>query len=1125
GCDSSSLQIHGDDPVFCDLGPSALTTDGTTGRWVDKFGNDMEIPICVLRRDWCPGIELMGLRSEVKALTNSYEFASIATLRCHLGYEMVGGNDTLTCLNGEAGLTGVWDSMPLRCELAPNFCPSPDSSNAYQVQGAIDYTLGIVATFKCHRGFTYLSGDLTATCEVSDSSYGGLWKAGPGAAQPVVCVPEQAYCPVPNIFRGFVASVTSAGEPGSVAELRCHDGFHDPRTKMTQRTTLCLDKPGAGETAGNFSIGLSFTSRDLQRAEELVIDVLEVLEEHDAAEYRFEDFHWDAKLRFQGRWVFELGSALRDLQHDMSVREVLQMFPHFDGISDKYLEQFTSDHLRILLRLLKAKAEQLQDLTAETAREQFGAYDRLKISFQNGKALPPDGWLADSGKQFGDRRNGLFYGWKCGVSESEINSGAANRSRSLYSSLENTLVATDPLSRCEDQEWYIHLPTGSYLVEVTVQDTQHLSTSSGCRLQGTNLGFPSTVGPPGTAVMRSMTVHVTGNLTISADEDSGCSTLNRVTIQDITALGAGNELPVLQCDRIAGWCPVPEARDKSHIVSMAAMSPRYLGSQVQFACDDRHVYDHGLTTLMCGSTAGGSSGRWVATTGGQSSLQISCSLNRTWCPALPVLTGAAVTSLAPPHQGVGSEVMLQCRRGFRRQAGNPYARCTEGTTTGVWCSGTGPDDCTTPAIWLHCEAIPDYCSPMNGGESLIANVSAGMEGEDEFPSHVTRVVSEVIPVPAGAYGGIVELQCPPHHRQVIGDSRVVCGHGPLGSGAWQRARENSTIVSDSSVDDSTIQLVDEAIAQPLVCELDHMYGARRQYYTTFSGLYGGNRSGLDVVPNIDETESQYDSYHFETWLSPNISDSYIFSIEVIGSFTFSLDGRVLLSGRSKGVEAQRFRPPAQELLINEYYKLSLQFLSDPDLSDRSDPAQREVTRHIRLLWASTSQPTPVIVPPTVLYHSFEQLYSFPRVVSTLNDMYPCDAENPVIRRLSINDTGVLFDGTKGRKYNQKLHCTIVISTEMDAVFNVFVNYFDVQETPGCIADRVDISQGLGGGQIELVGARCGVYAKGDVLASFQGRALQIDFVTDNDIENEGFNISYEIRPWLSDKLAVTTGAR
>jgi len=1136
GCGYTFLNIHGDDVVFCELGPSEDSLDGTTGRWVDKDGSNLELPQCVFRIDWCPMIELNGLHSEVIELSAGYEFGSVANIRCHMGYQMIAGNITLNCVNHESLLWGEWDASPLVCELAPFFCPAPHGDNAHILERDLPYFLGDTVNFKCNRGSIYLEGDQEVECQVSDFGYGGQWKRADGtAAKHYVCVPTQTYCPPPQVMHGYVDSLTFESQMGSVAELKCHAGFMDLRSRMVQRTAVCY--PQALKN-GDFRVGLSYTSRDMKRAFSLVQDILEVLDQYDQPErFRMEDLDWEARIQFEQRWRRELGDGLRRLQHDRYVRAALEKLPHYDGLSMKYLALFTTEHVRLLLRLLKAVGEEKHDLSTEAAKEKHGAFDRLKISFQSSDTLTPEGWLLDDGKLYGERSNGFSYGWKCDVSSEMVNAGAANRNRQLYTTLENTLVATDPLSRCDGQEWRIELPEGEYAVEMTIQDTEHWSRSDGCLVQGLNLGFPEKVGPPGTAVKRTLLVNVTSHLIISADEDTGCSTINRVTIQAVESVGAADLQFMLECDRIPGWCTLPEPPSHSHPLSS---SPASLGDVIALECDPHYLYDYGLEKLFCGNSPDGRSGLWRSPETGQAIPNISCSFHRTWCPTPPSLVNAAIVS--GQNFGVDSQLRMECRRGFRRVSGDAVVRCS---ASGAWCGDADSgESCTVPADWLACEAIPDYCPERLGNKeggpaisALEANVTAGLEGANEEADHKSIVVSEILPLPAGALGDVVNLACPPYHQRVTGDVRVMCGHGPAGRGEWQRARVDGTgsqnsgvgihpdfpfqgnFKGDSSMDDATIRLIDEASAEPVVCELETMFGSRRLYYTRLPGLFAEhNRSGIDVVPNIDQFQSDYDAAHFETNLKPPMDGDYTLSVEVIGSFRLSIDDKLVLNERSQGFLPEMFSAESLQLKKENYYSISLQYWADPLLPDHIKSTEREVERRVRFLWSLDGQ-APSVVPPTSLYHSFEKVNGYPIISNTVNDPKPCTSFVPLVRGgIDINETGWVTDGTFGLTYNQGTNCIWELVSDATLRINIKVKFFDLEQSAGCAGDYLEIKTGVGQ-VLEVFGTYCGHYDEGEVLLSTVARKVVLTFVTNKAQEYEGFNLTWKAH-WVGTESAI-----
>lgn len=360
-CGYPFVNVGGDEHVYCVVGP-AQTPDGTGGRWVDADGSNIELPICVFRRDWCPQLELQNLFSEA-LLSSAYEYGSVATLRCHIGYQRVEGNVTLNCINHESLLYGIWDGEPLRCELSPFFCPAPLATNAHLVQLDTQFRRGDVVNLECHTGFTYLEGDLQIYCNVSDDHDGGQWKVADGTvAKPVVCVPQQDFCLLPLVSNGYVYNVTEQGTMGSVIELHCQDGFQDPRSQVEQRTALCGG-------LGQFQVGISRVSRDLIRATNLVQDVLDELESYWAMDTRESDTNWRALMQFEYRWRSELERGLEGLPDGSAVQEVLFQIPNYDGVTDKWLAVFTMEDVRNLKRMLEEKQLEMLDLVEQQGQQ------------------------------------------------------------------------------------------------------------------------------------------------------------------------------------------------------------------------------------------------------------------------------------------------------------------------------------------------------------------------------------------------------------------------------------------------------------------------------------------------------------------------------------------------------------------------------------------------------------------------------------------------------------------------------------------------------------------------------------------------------------------------------------
>lgn len=392
--------VHGDPYIYCSLGPSDRPDrpGGAGGRWTDALGNNAELQTCELRHNWCPEIEL-GPHSFVSHLTDQYRFASIATIRCEAGYRIASGNVTLNCVNHESGYYGIWPEIPLTCIPIRQYCPSMEPVNATIISPSfLNYWVGEVIRMECLEGYERIQGDAEMICEVSEERMTGRWRRADGtAATPLVCSLEQEYCDVPMLDNGFVESLTADGELGSVMELRCQPGFRDPRSMLARRTALCRHNDTAA-SQGVFSAGTSYSTRDLLRAISLTKLTLDRLDRHaleavrietDNAVHRPEDDRRQDEFNFQESWRSQLSSELGALVHDRHVKAALRYFnvaPPYDRLD---LSKATHEDVRFFLRLLTSQSEEHHDITAEEALKWFGAFDRLKVNFQDRFTVPP----------------------------------------------------------------------------------------------------------------------------------------------------------------------------------------------------------------------------------------------------------------------------------------------------------------------------------------------------------------------------------------------------------------------------------------------------------------------------------------------------------------------------------------------------------------------------------------------------------------------------------------------------------------------------------------------------------------------------------------------------------------
>merc|ERR1719468_1460663 len=75
-------------------------------------------------------------------------------------------------------------------------------------------------------------------------------------------------------------------------------------------------------------------------------------------------------------------------------------------------------------------------------------------------------------------------------------------------------------------------------------------------------------------------------------------------------------------------------------------------------------------------------------------------------------------------------------------------------------------------------------------------------------------------------------------------------------------------------------------------------------------------------------------------------------------------------------------------------------------------------------------------------------------------------------------------------------------------------YFDLERTPKCVGDRLEI---LFGDDQEKWGSYCGSIPPGEAFASLPGvQTVWLRFITDEQVEHDGFDITFRVLPTSSD---------
>jgi N-acetylneuraminic acid mutarotase len=159
-----------------------------------------------------------------------------------------------------------------------------------------------------------------------------------------------------------------------------------------------------------------------------------------------------------------------------------------------------------------------------------------KVNFQPPGAAVPAGYLADEGAVFGDRGNGLSYGW-------DVLNTAYARDRNAANSPDQRYDTFNSMQRSgAGSVWEIAVPNGSYSVHVVAGDPSAYDSTYAVNVEGV---LVVSGHPTGTVKWFEGTRTVTvsdGRLTLT---NAAGSANNKVCFVDITAEGGGPVLPVV----------------------------------------------------------------------------------------------------------------------------------------------------------------------------------------------------------------------------------------------------------------------------------------------------------------------------------------------------------------------------------------------------------------------------------------------------------------------------------------------------------------------------------------------------------------------------------------------------
>ncbi|SDL32502.1 Putative Ig domain-containing protein [Catalinimonas alkaloidigena] len=224
---------------------------------------------------------------------------------------------------------------------------------------------------------------------------------------------------------------------------------------------------------------------------------------------------------------------------------------------------------------------ELSLVVSDNAPATAAATNAYQINFSDQATATPNGWLKDYGQAYGDRGNGLTYGWLTlnGQTGLNLTTNARNRNKSGVDVWKNTLIhmqygdidnGTGTSGNKTEGIWEMALPNGTYAVSVMVGDPNaEVSNNPRHTINVENVTAINRYIPTGGD--GSATLHKSASVTVSVNDGrltltavGGFNTkINSVTITPTTSGGSGTP-------RVVGVTPANGATNQPLNSSISA---------------------------------------------------------------------------------------------------------------------------------------------------------------------------------------------------------------------------------------------------------------------------------------------------------------------------------------------------------------------------------------------------------------------------------------------------------------------------------------------------------------------------------------------------------------------------
>ncbi|XP_064387965.1 uncharacterized protein LOC135336171 isoform X3 [Halichondria panicea] len=181
-------------------------------------------------RNTCEPIMCSGLPTPINGVliyntdtTLPYDFGTVATYQCNLGYGLIVATNTRACNGDSSSTVGVWDGVDPGCDrITCSVLPLISNGGiSYSTETTAPYDFTTTATYSCNDGF-FLQGSDRRECTGDSADTVGEWSGSAPVCSAITC---SSLTPPINGMITYASDTTAPFDYQTTATYSCDSGL------------------------------------------------------------------------------------------------------------------------------------------------------------------------------------------------------------------------------------------------------------------------------------------------------------------------------------------------------------------------------------------------------------------------------------------------------------------------------------------------------------------------------------------------------------------------------------------------------------------------------------------------------------------------------------------------------------------------------------------------------------------------------------------------------------------------------------------------------------------------------------------------------------------------------------